>query len=155
MSLDQFRNPSNKGRSPSFNYPGGGLNNPMEYMVSGLPFVTRSTVDGNSVQQINFPFVTNFFTIKNTTSGTLSVGFTENGVNGSNRFTLAENESFSADIRAKSIFVKSENSNSNTFELIAGMTQIPKKNFPVLTGSAAGFDSTATGSFEYGFNGIG
>lgn len=130
-----------------FNYPNSGLNNVGEYQTSGLPWVTSSnTTDAPTV--IDFPFVTNQITFK-ATSGTVRFGFTRNGVNGSNFFTLAPSQSHTMDIRCKQLFIRSNTVGTASYEIMAGLTGIPWKNFPVLTGSAT--YNSGTTAFVYGY----
>ncbi len=134
-----------------FQYPPPGPSNVLEYQASGLPFVTQSTAVTSSVATVNFPFVTRFFTIKNIGAGYLNVGFTVNGVQGTNKFSLAPSGSYTADIRVMDLFLIGSNANTS-FELIAGLTQIPRKNFFILTGALNGFSGSQE---DYGFRGFG
>lgn len=121
MSSDSFS---------TFTSPGAG--SLPEYLVSGIPWVTSSFIPA-SILEIDFLNVTSFFTIRNVSSNSIKVSFTNNGFNTENYFSLSAGESFSADIRVKAIFLSS--SLTSNFELIAGMTGIPASNFPSLTGS--------------------
>jgi len=138
----------------SFNYPASGLNNVAEYMASGLPWVTQSTCVTGAVRIVDFPFVTNFVTVKNNTNGTLAIGFTSNGVQGTNKFTLAINATWTGSIRVKRIFLTSDLNSPLTFEVVAGLTQILPRSMPILTASAAGFN-TASADQQYGYDGLG
>lgn len=135
----------------SFNYPASGLNNVGEYQASGLPYVTSSAVT-TTPSHIQFPYVTKFFTIVNPSGGSVRVGFTEAGVQGTNFFSVAPSGSQSLDIRCKSLFVRAE-AGSATVQVVAGLTQIPAQRLPVLTGSAV----FATGSTDlvFGYDGLG
>ena len=77
--------------------------------------------------------MTKFFFVRNIGAIPLNVGFTANGVLGSNKFTLLTSQSFQGDIRVKDLFLAS--SGAASFEVVAGLTGIQRKNFPVLTGS--------------------
>ena len=133
-----------------------GLNNALDYMASGLPFTTQSSVTAGTPERIEFPFVTKFFTIKNNGPVDLYVGFTENGVLGTNKFSLPASGSFSGDIRIKDLFVDTA-SGTNTFEVIAGMTGILRKDFYNLSGSFVGFSGSqeTAGYRGFGYEGIG
>ena len=122
------------------------LNNPYPhegfvpaYQVSAMPFVTSSNVTLGSTKEINFAGVTRFITIKNTGASTavLAVAFTENGLKSanSNYFILSGSESFSGELRTDRIFVSGSSGASVTFNVVAGLTTIPTKNFLVVTGS--------------------
>jgi len=132
-------------------YQPSGQHNTAEYLASGLPYVTASST-GSEVTVIEFPFVTKFFLVKNTGSSSMGFGFTANGVVGSNSFTLEPSQSFQGDIRVKDLFLHS-GGGTNTFEVIAGLTGIARKNFPVLTGSLNVYSGSA--QEELGFNGFG
>lgn len=108
------------------------------YQLSATPFVTSSNINLGEVQQFNFDYVTRFFVIKNNSDNDtqLAVSFTENGLEpvNSNFFTINGGESFAADIRCDRIFL-SGSVLSCSFTLIAGLTQIHKSEFLVLTSS--------------------
>jgi len=137
------------------------LNNPKpsfdwvsEYQTSALPFVTSSIVGPGSINELEFALVTKQITIRNTSlhSGSnIAVGFTRNGlITGNNQFSLMPGESFSADFRIKSLFISGTTSGaSGSYTIIAGLTTIPAKMMPKLTGSTGG----SSGSFSY--DGIG
>lgn len=131
------------------NDPRSGPNNVAEYMVSAIPFVTCSTLSAATIVEVKFPYVTRFFTIKNGTntalSSSMSVGFTSRGLNaasGGHYFTLESGESFSGELRCKSLFLSSAFSTPK-YEIIAGLTRVKEYMFPILTGSVDG-----SGSFE-------
>jgi len=114
-----------------------GLGNVGSYQASAKPFLSSSINVSSSgeVVRINFPNVTRFVTIKNVGSddgGTdilMRVGFSENGTNGlsDNNFLLLSNqESYSADWRVTSLYLKVDTTGSfnATASVIAGMTAI-------------------------------
>lgn len=139
----------------TFQYKKAGQASVLEYMASGLPYVTQSTV-GTTPTAIEFPFVTKFFTVRNGTGGDLHVGFTANGVTGSNRFTLGTGESFTGEIRVKDLFVMAA-AGTTDFEVIAGLTGILARDFFILTGSFVGFSGSQElfGYRGFGYDGIG
>ena len=134
-------------------YQPSGQHNAAEYQASGLPFVTQSATSGSPIEAttIEFPFVTKFFFVRNIGAIPLNVGFTANGVLGSNKFTLLTSQSFQGDIRVRDLFLAS--SGAASFEVVAGLTGIQRKNFPVLTGSLNIFSGSAQETL--GFNGFG
>jgi hypothetical protein len=140
----------------SFKYPSPGQYSTAEYQASGLPYVTQSQVTSGSVSEITFPFVTNDFSVKNNSAGTLRVGFTRNGVLGTNCFTLPVSGSFQSKIRVTKLFLTAA-SGTITYEVVAGLTAIPPNNFFVLTGSYAGFSGSMGDSNNrfFGYNGLG
>jgi len=141
----------------SFNYPNSGQSNVAEYMASGLPWVTSSNVTTASYE-VRFPMVTSNITIRNNEldgplSASLRVGYSANGVSGSNYFLLAPQSILSTNVRVKSLFLRST-SGSLAFSVHAGLTMIDSRGFPVLTGSAVyGTAGAASGSYGYGKTG--
>lgn len=134
----------------SFNYPASGLNNVGEYQASGLPFATQSVATPGT-SKVEFPYVTKFFTVVNTSASTIFVGFTANGVLGTNKFTVFPSSSATFDIRINTLFFAAAASSS--FDIVAGLTQIPRFRLPVLTGSAT-YNSAST-AHEFGYEGLG
>jgi len=146
---------SNQGRE-SFQLPASGPSNVLEYQASGLPFVTQSTApSAGTTWQLKFPFVTKFFVVKNNGAGTLGVGFTANGALGTNKFTVAPSSSFQGDIRVMDLFFTTTVGAAPVFEVIAGLTQIPRKNFFILTGSMTAFSGTVAQQIALGNKGFG
>ena len=140
-----------------FQYPSSGQNNVAEYQASGLPYVTHSQVAAGTVNQISFPFVANVFNIKNNSSGILRVGFTRNGVLGTNYFSLPVSTSFESKIRITDLFVTAE-AGTLVYEVVAGLTSIVPTNFFILTGSYVGFSGSTISPINsryYGYDGIG
>ena len=135
------------------NDPRSGPSNISEYMMSGIPFVTSSTLATTTIVEIKFPYVTRFFTIKNATSTAISssmtVGFTSRGLNpvsGGHYFTLESGESYSGELRCKSLFL-SGSASTPRYEIIAGLTRVKEYMFPTLTGSIV-LGGTSSLAFE-------
>jgi len=137
----------------SFQQRPSGPNNVLEYQASGLPYATQSVTPSGAgvVAKIEFPYVTKFFEVKNLGSTDLDVGFTENGVLGTNRFTLASSSSFQGDIRVADLFLFGDGV-AVPYQVVAGLTQIPRNNFYVLTGALNNFSGSQE---DYGFRGFG
>lgn len=135
------------------NNPKPGPGSVSEYQVSAIPWVTSSLVGtaSLSVVEISLPYVTKFFTVKNTTTSSspaqLAVAFASGGFAKSNYFTLLANESYTGDIRVKTLFFSNSQGGPGngdvSFFVLAGLTRIPERMFPTITGSWNG-----TGSFE-------
>ena len=141
------------------NWNSPGANFVPAYQVSGIPFVTSSAATGvaDTPQRIQFPFATRFFVIENlATDAThkLRIGFTENGVLGrqssdgasklgeKHYFVLAgASRTDRLEIRCKELWFMRDGGNSVGFSVMAGLSQVPASNFPVVTGSI-----TLTGS---------
>ena len=116
-----------------------GLGNVGSYQASGRPFLSSSiaVLSGNQVVRIDFPTVSRFVTIKNDGPSAqdevkIRAGFSENGVNGvehENYLILDNQESFSADYRVTSVYLRvhpTGGSTNATASVIAGLTSIDK-----------------------------
>ena len=115
----------------NFKYTAG-LNNVGSYQVSGIPFASAS-IDCRTPLKIEFPYVSRWILVKNNShidSDDLRVGFSENGVNGTNFFTLHDTTNNSQDrasiidrleLKVTEIWL----SGSRNVEVIAGLTNIP------------------------------
>jgi len=120
-----------------------GLNNVGNYQVSGIPFASSSIVaptGSNTPLEITFPSVTKFVIVKNTnsTSATLRVGFSSNGVkSGKNYITLAKDESFCGDLKLTSIFLLGDSA-AVTCSVAAGLTGITGYNLTTAYSGASG-----------------
>lgn len=111
-----------------------GLGNVGSYQASAKPFLSSSVHVSSSgeVVSISFPNVTRFVTIKNIGSDdgasdiNMRVGFSVNGLNKENYLALNNQESYSADWRVTSVYLKVDTVGSfnATASIIAGMTAI-------------------------------
>lgn len=118
------------------NNPEGGFNSAAEFQSSGLPWVT-SSVGGATPQRWSFPKVTRSIIVRNTVTGSgnnLLIGFTQNGVQGSNNFVLPPGTQEVFEVRVKELWVQG----STNYSIFAALTTIPSRNMPILTGSLAG-----------------
>lgn len=122
-----------------------GLGNTNSYLTSGIPFVTSSVVApsaaGGETVVIEFPQVTKFITIKNTSgdSHSIRIGFSENGVvNENNYFLLAKDESFSGELRVVDLHVMAHTNHSPTFTVVAGLTTIDRSELSTNWSGSAG-----------------
>jgi hypothetical protein len=136
----------------TFQYPRSGPNNVAEYQAAGLPWVTSSNVTAQ-VWRIDFPYVTNHI-IALVHTGSVRLGFTENGVNGvggSNYIIIESGNSYpSMPIRCKTLFVRSNTTATGSLSLMVGLTTIDPRTFPTLTGSAVYNSASIGSSFGYG-----
>jgi hypothetical protein len=126
-------------------WPQPGFNFTPAYQISGLPYALSATATNTPPYRVTFPYVTKFITIR--ADGALNVGFTANGVAGTNYFLMANNETLTMEVRVKEMYVKG----IANFHIIAGLTGIPTASIPTLTGSYV-FDSSDpyfTGSNAY------
>jgi hypothetical protein len=111
-----------------------GLGNVGSYQSSAKPFLSSSIHVSSSgdVVRIDFPNVTRFITIKNTGPDdgsadiNMRVGFSENGISDENYLTITNQESYSADWRITSVFLKVHDIGTfnATASIIGGMTTI-------------------------------
>lgn len=131
-----------------------GPNNVLEYQASGLPYVTQSATPAtpNVTSKVEFPFVTKFFFVKNDGPSPLQVGFTENGVLGTNKMTIPLSGTFSGDIRVVDLYLYAGGT-ATSYEVVAGLTGIPRRSFPRLTGSLDVYSGSAQDT--HGYNGLG
>lgn len=108
------------------------------YQLSGIPWVTSSAITLGEIQEHTFPHVTRFFTIMNKTSGSvIAVGFTWNGllpVSG-NFFYLSGSEQITPELKVDRLFVSGVVGTSQ-YNIVAGLTSIPRRNFATVTASA-------------------
>lgn len=98
-----------------------------QYQISGKPYATASLViSASSSYQVKFPTVTKFFTVSNNATGIsapLRVGFSANGVGGSNYFIVNNGESYTAEIRTRYLYLMGDTIDT-TASIIAGLTGI-------------------------------
>ncbi len=125
----------------ALNHPVQGEGYVSAYQISATPYVTSSTVSLGETKTIEFPQVTRFVVIKNTSVGTsttsLAVAFTAGGLtpSKSNFFTLSSQESFSGELRTNKIFISGSAGASSGFSVVAGLTFIPSSMLTTITGS--------------------
>ena len=121
-------------------WPQAGLGSVGSYQMSGIPYLSASiTVPANTSSPllIQFPYVAKFVTIVNTGSATtpnLRVGFSSNGVKGSNYLSLAYGESYTGEWRIEDIYLFSSTTAQTSASIVAGLTPIPR-GVPAITGS--------------------
>lgn len=140
-----------------------GPNNPAEYMVSGLPYVTSSTkLPASVVTEILFPMVTSWLLVRNhTATSTLRFGFTRASLHPSNpvhnHMQLHQDEQFQGDVRCKALYL-SASLGTPSFTVMAGLTSIQPKQFPILTSSLTtsnGPASQGSGQLVWVYEGVG
>jgi hypothetical protein len=114
--------------SENFQYKTG-ISNVGSYQVSGIPWATSSLTapsTSSAPLQVSFPSITKFIVVKNVATGSVKVrvGFSANGVKGSNYFLLDKDESFQGDIKVSSIYLLSNNGTQVPVSIVAGLTGI-------------------------------
>ncbi len=145
-----------------FQPPASGLSNTAEYMTSGLPWVSSSYLSSGSIWRIDFPYVTNHLRVQlhGANNSALAFGFSLSGTLDGNRMVLNASsqgvDSFSEHVRIKTLFVVGL-ANNITASVFAGLTTIPTKYFPTLTGSApVAYDPTGSIYENYlSYDGVG
>jgi len=114
--------------SENFQYKAG-ISSVGNYQVSGIPWATSSLTapsTSSAPLQVSFPSITKFIVVKNVATGSVKVrvGFSANGVKGSNYFLLDKDESFQGDIKVSSIYLLSNNGTQVPVSIVAGLTGI-------------------------------
>lgn len=122
-----------------------GLNHVGAYQISGIPFAVgglTAPATASAPISVEFPSVTKFITVTNLdSSNAVRVGFSENGIKGSNYITVPPQTSLTLDLRVTKIFILSDDGALSTaISVAAGLTGI------------TGYDLATTYS---GSNGIG
>tara|TARA_Y100000310_G_scaffold231810_1_gene234508 strand:- start:210 stop:689 length:480 start_codon:yes stop_codon:yes gene_type:complete len=158
----------------SLNWPNNNHNYVGAYQTSALPYVTSSSpseVGATNAVHVHFPYVTRWVMVRNIGPENLRVGFTANGVlenNGNaynitasnaNYFLLSPTGSSRTDqggfgncnmfgpveVKCTDMFFLAHTASMNTgFSLMAGYTNIPRRQFLHLTG-ASGSDFRGVG----------
>jgi len=125
-----------------------GLGHVGSYQVSSRPFLTSSlavTGSGGTPLSISFETVTKFITVTNTIAASdppapLRFGFSANGVKGApnnNYIVLDNGESYSADFKVTSVFLRGDTTTNCSASIIAGLTGISQASLATnWTGSA-------------------
>ena len=111
---------------PTTNYAVG-LHNVGSYQVSGIPYATGS-VDCSVATRIQFPAVTKWVAVVNHGTGSVKVGFSQNGMGHDaghvDSFYLRIDETqpngFTFDVKVTEIWL----SGSNSVDVMAGLTAI-------------------------------
>jgi hypothetical protein len=107
-----------------------GINHVPAYQVSGRPFASGSidaTVAGG--HKIEFPYLTRWIYVANHGNGNCRLGYSQNGVVGSNYLRIAapDNDANSApatvrlEVKVSEIWL----SGSNSVDVMAGLTTVP------------------------------
>ena len=116
-----------------------------EYQISGVPYVTASAAGEVTSQNVpirlDFPEVTRWISVYNSSSAGLRVGFTANGargVNTANYFVVKAGETTPRmELRCKTLYFTKDSATAASFNIIAGLTRIRAAEFPVFTGSSS------------------
>ena len=125
----------------SLNNPSSGFFSTPEFQASGLPWSVSAATSATTVVKYALPKVTKSITIINndaTATNRIRIGFTENGVNGSNYVLVNGGQTVTLDARVKEIFVRANTSGAFTYSIYCALTTIDGKFMPILTGSVGG-----------------
>ena len=112
-----------------------------EYQSSGVPYVSssHSLANTNSIT-FEFPYVTRHFTVFNSGSNAIRVGFTQNGTMGQEtaNYFILQGDAVSPRMELKCdklIVAKDEGTQPNRVSVIVGLTNISPIRFFAMTGS--------------------
>lgn len=133
----------------SMNNARPGIGSVPEYQVSGVPWALSGSV--STAQEFDFPMVSRAITVaNNSAAGTfLLVGFTQNGVNGSNCFPLDGGKTQRFEVRCRDLWLRGQGGATVNFGVLAELTAIERKQMPYLTGSLSPSDQVASSSWVY------
>ena len=117
-----------------------GINHVGAYEVSGEPFASGNIVASNA-HKVQFPYVTRWVTVINNSAQDIRVGFSENGVSGSNYFTVAKKDASNGgasssgrlELKCSEIWLYSPGV-AGTADVVAGLTSINKNKTSGSTG---------------------
>jgi len=116
----------------SIGHTGQGFNFVPAYQSSALPWMTGSLAVSTSPVKLSFPKVTKFVKIR--ARNELRVGFTTNGIQGSNFYTIPSGSVETFDIRVSELYLYAPT--ATTVDVFAGLTLIDQRDgVPFLTGS--------------------
>lgn len=126
------------------NTPQPGANFVAEFTASPIPWVTSSVLNEGAVEVWSFENVTSYIRLQNRATGShvLAVGWSYAGVTGSapdgpHRLTVLQNQDLELSVRCKRLFIMPV-SGSVPYNLFVGLTGIPSRYMPDLSGSLAG-----------------
>ena len=124
----------------TYNYKVG-LGNVGSYQVAGVPWVSGNVSAGaTTAQSVSFPTVTSWVMVVNNATGNCRVGFSKNGVDNNNYFTLRSltnggpNTLGPIDLKVTQLWV----SGSTDVDIIAGLTCIEPLNINNIAISPSG-----------------
>jgi len=118
------------------NYKQGvGLNNVGSYQVSGKPWATGS-INATDAVLVSFPSVTRWvYVVNHDGSNACKVGFSENGVSGSNYIRVAsDGASQRLEIKVTELYLYG----ANGVDIMAGLSFVPNERINYSDGSPSG-----------------
>lgn len=108
------------------------------YQMSGSPFMTSSLISAGTMHTHQFAQATRFFTVTNkgtTATDAIQVACTARGFSTSNYIELEAGDSFKEEIRVITLFVSCTVGTNVKYNMVGGLTNIPRNNFLTVTAS--------------------
>ena len=103
-----------------------GLHNVGSYQVSGMPYAVSASA------QILFPYITRWIKVINNNNADINVGFSANGLTGTNYFTVpASSSTEPLELKVTELYL----SNTTDVTVVAGLTGISTRRIDNLSGS--------------------
>ena len=122
----------------TYNYKPG-LGNAASYEVSGIPYVTGGLNPAGGEIALSFPRVTRWVVVSNTdatAANTVKIGFSSNGVGGSNYYLLSGSQTTPRlEVKVTELYL---NGASTNVSVMAGLTSIETTNINNLSISPSG-----------------
>lgn len=122
----------------TYNYKPG-LGNAASYEVSGIPYVTGGLNPAGGEIALSFPQVTRWVVVSNTdatAANTVKIGFSSNGVGGSNYYLLSGSQTTPRlEVKVTELYL---NGASTNVSVMAGLTSIETLNVNNLSISPSG-----------------
>tara|TARA_R110002020_G_scaffold12402_2_gene45450 strand:+ start:114 stop:533 length:420 start_codon:yes stop_codon:yes gene_type:complete len=111
------------------------------YQSSGRPWASGSIDAASGYVQLEFPYVTRWVQVSNHGTGSVKVGFSENGVRGANYFRVAgvvaagtsAPQSVRLELKVSELWL---HGNTDSVDVVAGITTIPATRTSGSTGSS-------------------
>ena len=103
-----------------------GINHVPAYQVSGRPFASGA-IDATNAVKVEFPYLTRWVQVFNNGGADVKVGFSENGVSGSNYFRVPAPaaadvaQSARLELKVSELWLYG----TNNVDIVAGLTTVP------------------------------
>ena len=111
-----------------------GINHVPAYQVSGVPFASGN-LDATSGLQITFPYVSRWVEVVNTSNAVLKVGFSQNGLGGTNYFEVPISSSLGP-LEVKVSEIHLNGGASGKTSVVAGLTGILPQRLNTSSGTS-------------------
>lgn len=114
----------------------GGLGWAEGFKGAGYPWVTGSVaIASDATHTIHFTNMTKFFIVSNRGTVPLRIGFTLNGISGSNFYAVDPGEERELNLKIRDLYLKNTGSLGGVYDLIAGISEISRDACPIMSGS--------------------